>query len=96
MARDSFAREDDWWWRRRHHRHHRWHHWRRHRHWDDDDNTGFPYKHCGALAVGEKAEGRLTSWGSETAQTRREAEDLTLQACERTGQKCKIREWVCT
>ena len=69
---------------------------RNHRHWDDDDSTGFPYNHCGALAVGEKAEGRLTSWGSETAQTRREAEDLTLQACERTGQKCKIREWVCT
>ena len=69
---------------------------RNHRHWNDDDNTGFPYKHCGALAVGEKAEGRLTSWGSETAQTRREAEDLTLQACERSGQKCKIREWVCT
>ncbi|TRC97469.1 DUF4189 domain-containing protein [Mesorhizobium sp. WSM4303] len=69
---------------------------RNHRHWDDDDNTGFPYNHCGALAVGEKPEGRLTSWGAETAQTRRQAEDLTLQACERSGQKCKIREWVCT
>ncbi len=69
---------------------------RNHRHWNDDDNTGFPYNHCGALAVGEKAEGRLTSWGAETAQTRRKAEDLTLQACERNGQKCKIREWVCT
>src|SRR5437660_1394846 len=24
---------------------------RNHRHWDDDDETGFPYKHCGALAM---------------------------------------------
>lgn len=69
---------------------------RNRRHWDDDDDTGFPYKHCGALAVGEKAAGRQSSWGAETAETRREAEDLTLQACERTGQECKIREWVCT
>lgn len=69
---------------------------RNHRHWDDDDNTGFPYKHCGALAVSEKTAGQPMSWGSETAKTRREAEDLTLKACEREGQKCKIREWVCT
>lgn len=69
---------------------------RNHRHWNDDDNTGFPYNHCGALAVGEKTSGQFASWGAETAQTRRQAEDLTLQTCERTGQKCKIREWVCT
>jgi len=69
---------------------------RNHRHWDDDDNTGFPYNHCGALAVGEKTSGQSTSWGAQTAQTRRKAEDLTLQACEQTGQKCKIRESVCT
>ena len=25
---------------------------RNHRHWNDDDGTGYPYKHCAALAVG--------------------------------------------
>lgn len=69
---------------------------RNHRHWDDDDDTGFPYKHCGALAVAEKATDRLTPWGAKSAETRREAEDLALQACETAGGKCKIREWVCT
>lgn len=69
---------------------------RNHRHWDDDDNTGFPYKHCGALAVADKAENRLTPWGVNSAETRREAEDLALQSCEAGGDKCKIREWVCT
>jgi hypothetical protein len=69
---------------------------RNHRHWDDEDETGFPYNHCGALAVSEETASRLASWGSETAQTRREAENLALQACERAGEKCKIREWVCT
>jgi hypothetical protein len=69
---------------------------RNHRHWDDDDGTGFPYNHCGALAVGEGTTGRIGSWGAEAAQTRKEAEDLALQTCERTGQECKIREWVCT
>lgn len=69
---------------------------RNHRHWDDDDDTGFPYKHCGALAVGEETAHGFHIWGARTAKTRREAEDLTLQACERFGQTCKIREWVCT
>lgn len=69
---------------------------RNHRHWDDDDHTGFPYEHCGALALGEETTGRPTSWGAESAQTRREAEEMALQICERTGETCKIREWVCT
>ncbi|AEG06863.1 DUF4189 domain-containing protein [Sinorhizobium meliloti] len=69
---------------------------RNHRHWDDDDNTGIPYNHCGALAVGEETPGRLMGWGAKSAQTRREAEDLALQVCERSGDACKIREWVCT
>ncbi|CAN7364176.1 DUF4189 domain-containing protein [Mesorhizobium sp. LjRoot246] len=70
---------------------------RNHRHWNDDDETGFPYKHCGALAVAEKKQTeRLTPWGVNSAETRREAEDLALQACEAAGEKCKIREWVCT
>ncbi|RVB15886.1 DUF4189 domain-containing protein, partial [Mesorhizobium sp. M7A.F.Ca.CA.004.05.1.1] len=69
---------------------------RNHRHWNDDDETGFPYKHCGALAVADKEENRFTPWGVNSAETRREAEDLALQACEATGEKCKIREWVCT
>ncbi len=69
---------------------------RNHRHWDDDDQTGFPYNHCGALAVAERATDRLTPWGAKSAPTRREAEDLALQACEAAGGKCKIREWVCT
>ncbi|RXT37495.1 hypothetical protein B5V01_28385, partial [Mesorhizobium erdmanii] len=29
---------------------------RNHRHWTDDDETGFPYKHCGALAMADKVE----------------------------------------
>ncbi|MER8753549.1 DUF4189 domain-containing protein [Mesorhizobium sp. M1050] len=70
---------------------------RNHRHWNDDDDTGFPYKHCGALALAEKANDRqFTPWGVDSAETRREAEDLALQACEAAGSKCKIREWVCT
>ena len=67
------------------------------RHWNDDDETGFPYKHCGALAVAEKKQTeRPTPWGVNSAETRRKAEDLALQACEAAGDKCKIREWVCT
>lgn len=69
---------------------------RNHRHWTDDDETGFPYKHCGALAVADKVEHRFTPWGVNSAETRREAEDLALQACEAGGIQCKIREWVCT
>jgi hypothetical protein len=69
---------------------------RNHRHWDDDDETGFPYNHCGALAVGEKKGEPITPWGAKSATTRKDAEDMALQACERDGQTCKIREWVCT
>ncbi|AOO82193.1 DUF4189 domain-containing protein [Bosea vaviloviae] len=98
---------------------------RNHRHWDDDDRTGFPYHHCGALAVAQepavaqesavaqksavaqefamaKGKGdRITSdrvrpWSAKAAPTRREAEDQAVQACERTGTQCAVREWVCT
>ena len=69
---------------------------RNHRHWDDDDNTGFPYYHCGALAIGKEKSGLITPWSAKSAPTRREAEDLALQVCEASGGQCKIREWVCT
>lgn len=69
---------------------------RNHRHWDDDDNTGFPYYHCGALAIGKEKAGLITPWSAKSAPTRREAEDLALQVCEASGGQCKIREWVCT
>jgi hypothetical protein len=69
---------------------------RNHRHWDDDDNTGFPYNHCGALAIAEEKSGHMTRWAAESATTRKEAEGEALQACEMAGGKCKIREWVCT
>ena len=69
---------------------------RNHRHWDDDDNTGFPYHHCGALAIGKEKGSHLTPWSAKSAPTRREAEDLALTACEGSGTQCKIREWVCT
>lgn len=69
---------------------------RNHRHWDDDDKTGFPYNHCGVLAVGKEKRDRLTPWSANSAPTRREAEDLALKACERSGSTCKVREWVCT
>ena len=69
---------------------------RNHRHWDDDDNTGFPYNHCGALAIGKEQGNRLTPWSANSAPTRQEAEDLALKACERSGSQCKVREWVCT
>jgi hypothetical protein len=69
---------------------------RNHRHRDDDDDTGFPYNHCGALAVGEQRAGQMTPWSAKSAPTRREAEAQALQACEAAGDKCSIREWVCT
>ena len=69
---------------------------RNHRHWDDDDKTGFPYNHCGALAIGKESGNRATPWGVDSASTRREAEDLALKACERSGSRCSVREWVCT
>lgn len=69
---------------------------RNHRHWDDDDNTGFPYDHCGALATGKEESNRTTPWSANSASTRQGAEDLALKACERSGSKCKVREWVCT
>lgn len=69
---------------------------RNHRHWDDDDRTGFPYHHCGALAVAREKDDRMTPWSAKAAPTRRRAEDEALQACERAGAPCEIREWVCT
>ncbi|OEC96284.1 DUF4189 domain-containing protein [Rhizobium sp. YK2] len=69
---------------------------RNHRHWDDDDKTGFPYNHCGALAIGKEGGKRVTPWSANSAPTRREAEDLALKACERSGSRCSVREWVCT
>lgn len=68
---------------------------RNHRHWDDDDNTGFPYNHCGALAVAKEKK-TTTIWGAKSAETRDEAEDAAIQTCEAGGAACKIREWVCT
>ncbi|MFK0165099.1 DUF4189 domain-containing protein [Rhizobium sp. NPDC090279] len=69
---------------------------RNQRHWDDDDKTGFPYNHCGALAIGKEERNPVTPWSANSAPTRREAEDLALKACERAGSRCGIREWVCT
>jgi hypothetical protein len=69
---------------------------RNHRHWDDDDNTGFPYYHCGVLAIGKQENNRITPWSANSAPTRQEAEDLALKACGRSGSQCKVREWVCT
>jgi hypothetical protein len=69
---------------------------RNHRHWDDDDNTGFPYDHCGALAIGKEESHHITPWGAKSAPTRQDAEDLALKACELSGSQCKVREWVCT
>lgn len=69
---------------------------RNHRHWDDDDHTGFPYNHCGALAIGKEKADRIPPWSAKSAPTRREAEDLAVQACETSGMQCKVREWVCT
>lgn len=70
---------------------------RNHRHWDDDDHTGFPYHHCGALAINTEVAGQATPWAARSAPTRREAEDQALQACEAAERgKCSIREWVCT
>lgn len=69
---------------------------RNHRHWNDDDHTGFPYNHCGALAVGKATQAKSRPWGAKAAQTRGMAEDLSLRACEIGGDKCRIIEWVCT
>lgn len=69
---------------------------RNHRHWNDSDDIGFPYNHCGALAIGRKQSGHITPWGADSAPTRREAEGQALRACEVKGGKCNIREWVCT
>ncbi|MCW8060431.1 DUF4189 domain-containing protein [Agrobacterium tumefaciens] len=69
---------------------------RNHRHWNDDDGSGFPYNHCGALAVSTDPAGGMSAWGAKSASTRKEAEDLSLSACEASGRQCDIREWVCT
>lgn len=69
---------------------------RNHRHWDDDDRTGFPYHHCGALAVAKEKDDGITPWSAKAAPTRQQAEGQALQACERAGARCKVREWVCT
>ncbi|WP_436164692.1 hypothetical protein [Bosea sp. LjRoot9] len=39
---------------------------------------------------------RVRPWSAKAAPTRREAEDQAVQACERTGTQCAVREWVCT
>ncbi|KAB2680993.1 DUF4189 domain-containing protein [Brucella pseudintermedia] len=70
---------------------------RNHRHWDDDDNTGFPYNHCGALAVAKERAGQIFPWAAKSARTRKDAEDRALNACQGAGgTKCRVREWVCT
>jgi hypothetical protein len=69
---------------------------RNHRHWNDDDDTGFPYKHCGALAIGEERTSKSLPWAARSAATRHDAEEEALKACEAAGGKCDIREWVCT
>ncbi|WP_128254646.1 DUF4189 domain-containing protein [Falsirhodobacter deserti] len=69
---------------------------RNHRHWSDDDDTGFPYHHCGALAIGDSAVSQITPWATKSAPTRREAEEGALAVCEEAGGSCKILEWVCT
>lgn len=69
---------------------------RNHRHRDDDDHSGFPYWHCGALAVARAGAEEMTTWAAKSAPTRRAAEDQALRACGATGVKCEIREWVCT
>ncbi len=69
---------------------------RNHRHWDDNDDTGFPYNHCGALVIGKKRTGQISRWAAKSAPTRREAAEQALHACESSGDKCDIREWVCT
>ncbi|EJN05957.1 DUF4189 domain-containing protein [Phyllobacterium sp. YR531] len=69
---------------------------RNHRHWDDDDNTGFPYLHCGALAVAKEKTSKISNWSAKSALNRGEAEDAAISACEVGGTKCNIREWVCT
>lgn len=69
---------------------------RNHRHWDDDDGSGFPYNHCGALAVEKSTSTGMSTWGAKSAATRKEAEELSLKVCETNGSQCLIREWVCT
>lgn len=71
---------------------------RNHRHWDDDDGTGFPYNHCAALAVGQNEGGAhgAPAFAAKSAETRHEAEDLSLAECQASGSQCSIREWVCT
>lgn len=70
--------------------------YRNHRHWTDDDGSGFPYNHCGALAVSKGRAGGVLAWGAKSASTRKEAEELSLSACEVGGSQCDIREWACT
>lgn len=69
---------------------------RNHRHWNDDDGSGFPYAHCGVLAVGPKAAAGITPWAAASATTRKAAEEHALRECQAKGAKCEIREWVCT
>lgn len=69
---------------------------RNHRHWNDEDGSGFPYNHCGALAVSKESAGEIAVWGATSAPTRKEAEQVSLRACEVSGAQCEIREWVCT
>ncbi|WP_262576148.1 DUF4189 domain-containing protein [Agrobacterium tumefaciens] len=69
---------------------------RNHRHWNDDDGTGFPYNHCAALAVSDRKGASMSIWGAKSAETRKQAEELALKACETDGGQCHIREWVCT
>ncbi|MCO6181009.1 DUF4189 domain-containing protein [Ciceribacter sp. RN22] len=69
---------------------------RNHRHWDDDDGTGFPYAHCGALAVGELGPNHTAFWGAAVGETRKAAEERASARCGGKANECEIREWVCT
>ena len=46
---------------------------------------------CGALATGDDA-----GYGSAWAVSRREAEQIALDQCNRHAENCSIRRWVCT
>jgi hypothetical protein len=56
-----------------------------------DDGSGFPYEHCGALAIGPAG-----AMGAASATNRADAETKALDSCGGEEKLCKIREWVCT
>lgn len=69
---------------------------RNHRHEDDESQGAVSFESCGSLAVAKADQVGSPAWGTATGSTSKLANDRALNKCQKGGDTCAIREWVCT